>query len=221
MDFEEYERLKGVDEKRTWNAVYIAVIFHLILFFAQYNVFQAKAIEKKKKDIFEVKKYIPPKPPEKKQQQKKIQRTVFKPIPDPTPDEPEIDVEEIPEDYWEPEEDFDDFVDYDDEDVMPTAQVMNEFEVSQPPEAVSKPQPKYPEIARAARVSGRVIAQIVVGTDGRVQSVKILRGIKGNFETFFNNEAIRALKQWKYKPAIHNGMPVPVRINVTLIFTLN
>jgi len=220
MDLSQYEEGKKADERRVWKAVYIAVIFHVIVFLAQYNGFRAGPIKRVQEPVINIQIYEPPKPPEQKAPSK-IERTIFKPIPDPTPDQPELRVAEVPDDFWQAMEPADDLFDYDDQDIMPRPQVLDEYQVSQPPQAISQPQPVYPEIARAARVSGRVIARIVVGADGSVQNVTILRGIKGNFATFFNSEAIEALKRWRYQPAIHNGRPVPVRIIVTLIFTLS
>ncbi len=220
MDFEEYEKLKEVDEKRTWKAVYIAVIFHAVIFLAQWNVFQADSVIKDDKAIFDVKVYVPPPPPPEEPQVKR-QRTVFKPIPDPTPDKPKVDIVEIPDDYWEPSYDNDYFDEYDYGEIMPTAQIMQEYEVSEPPQRISGEDPRYPEIARAARVQGNVIAYITVGADGRVLDVQILRGIKGAFEEYFNNEVKRAAMNYRYKPAIHQGKPVPVRIQFTFTFKLN
>lgn len=220
MDFEEYEQLKKIDENRTWKAVYIAVIFHIVIFLAQWNVFQADSIVEDDRAVFDVKVYVPPPPPPEEPQVQR-RRTVFRPIPDPTPDKPKVDIVEIPDDYWEPSYDHDFFDDYDYGEIMPTAQIMQEYEVSEPPVRISGEDPRYPEIARAARVTGNVIATLTVGVDGSVIDVQILRGIRGAFEQYFNDEVMRAARRYKYKPAIHQGRPVPVRINVTFTFRLN
>lgn len=221
MDFEEYEQLKKVDEDRTWKAVYVAIIFHIIIFLAQWNVFQADAFMEDDQDVFEVQVYVPPPPPPEEPQVRR-QRTVFRPIPDPNPETPRVDHVEIPEDYWEPQyDDYGDWDDYDDFDIMPTAQVMQEFEVSQPPVRIAGQDPRYPEIARAARVQGVVIATLTVGVDGRVMDVQILRGIRGAFEDYFNQEVHRAAQTYRYEPAVHQGRPVPVRVQVTFTFRLN
>lgn len=220
MDFEEYEKLKKVDEDRTWKAVYIAVIFHVIIFLAQWNVFQADAFIEEDQDVFEVQVYVPPPPPPEEPQVRR-QRTVFRPIPDPNPEVPRVDYVEIPEDYYEPDYGRDDFWDdYDDWDIMPTAQVMAEYEVSEPPVLLSHTEPRYPEVARAARIQGNVIANVTVGIDGRVMDVQIIRGIRGAFEQQFNDAVLEAARTRVYQPAVHQGRPVPVRVVVTYTFRL-
>jgi protein TonB len=55
-----------------------------------------------------------------------------------------------------------------------------------------------------------VILEAVIGADGSVESVKILRSVK-----FLDNAALEAVKQWKYSPLILNGVPTP------FVLTLN
>jgi protein TonB len=81
------------------------------------------------------------------------------------------------------------------------------------PALVKRVEPTYPDVALMAKVSGMVILEAVVGADGSVESVKILRSIK-----FLDNAAIEAVKQWKYSPLILNGVPTPFVLTVTLNF---
>ena len=76
-------------------------------------------------------------------------------------------------------------------------------------------EPAYPEIARQARVSGTVILQVTVDEEGSVLEVKVLSG-----HPLLNDEAVRAVRQWKYSPTLLNGEPVPVTASVTVIFKL-
>lgn len=71
-----------------------------------------------------------------------------------------------------------------------------------------------PAAARQAGVFGMVIVEIVIGTDGTVQSAKVLRSIP-----MLDQAAIDAVKQWVYEPSLLNGVPVPVIITATLNFT--
>ena len=54
-----------------------------------------------------------------------------------------------------------------------------------------------------------------VDEEGNVADVKVLRG-----HPLLDDEARRALKQWKYSPTLLNGEPVPVTATVTVIFSL-
>ena len=86
----------------------------------------------------------------------------------------------------------------------------------EPPVLILKVQPEYPEIARQARKEGNVILQAVIGTDGHVESVSILRS-----EPLFDKAAMRAVSQWIYRPAKLNGLPVKVFFTVYVEFRLN
>jgi len=84
-----------------------------------------------------------------------------------------------------------------------------------PPERIKYVQPFYPEAAREAGVSGIVIAELVVGEDGKVTDVTILRSI-----ALLDEAALDAVRQWRYTPTLLNGRPVPVIITVTINFTM-
>ena len=71
-----------------------------------------------------------------------------------------------------------------------------------------------PGAARQAGVFGMVIVEIVIGTDGTVQSAKVLRSIP-----MLDQAAIDAVKQWVYEPTLLNGVPVPVIVTATVNFT--
>jgi len=88
-------------------------------------------------------------------------------------------------------------------------------EVKEPVE-ISRVKPQYPEAARKARMQGVVILEAIITKVGNVESVRILRGIN----PLLDNAAMRAVQQWKYKPATFNGRPVPVYLTVTVTFTL-
>jgi protein TonB len=83
------------------------------------------------------------------------------------------------------------------------------------PELLQRVEPVYPDIAVIAKVQGTVILEAVVATDGTVESVKVLRPVK-----FLDGAAIDAVKQWRYKPLILNGMPTPFVLTVTLTFSI-
>jgi periplasmic protein TonB len=83
------------------------------------------------------------------------------------------------------------------------------------PELLHRVEPIYPDIAVMAKVTGTVILEAVVATDGTVESVKVLRPVK-----FLEQASIDAVKQWRYKPLILNGVPTPFVLTVTLTFSI-
>lgn len=83
----------------------------------------------------------------------------------------------------------------------------------QAPALIHRVEPTYPEVAVLAHVSGVVILEAVVDTQGRVESLKVLRSIK-----FLDNAAITAVKQWRYSPLVLNGIPTPFVVSVSVSF---
>lgn len=80
---------------------------------------------------------------------------------------------------------------------------------------IKKVLPEYPTIAQRARVEGTVYLQVLVNEEGDISEVKVLQG-----HPLLVDEAVRAVKQWKYSPTLLNGEPVPVVSTVTVIFRL-
>jgi TonB family protein len=76
--------------------------------------------------------------------------------------------------------------------------------------------PVYPEAAKAARVTGIVIAELTIDEGGNVAAANILRSVAG-----LDQAALDAVKQWKYLPTTLNGQPVKTVATVTVNFTLD
>lgn len=83
------------------------------------------------------------------------------------------------------------------------------------PQKVREVAPVYPAIAQAARIEGVVILEAVIGADGRVSQVRLLRSIP-----LLDQAAIDAVRQWVFTPTLLNGEPVPVVMTVTVAFQL-
>ena len=75
--------------------------------------------------------------------------------------------------------------------------------------------PVYPEAAKAAGIEGVVILEIVIGEDGSVIEVQVVRSIPE-----LDQAAIDAVSQWQYEPTLLNGEPVEIEMTVTINFTL-
>jgi TonB family protein len=80
---------------------------------------------------------------------------------------------------------------------------------------VTQTSPEYPLAARQARVQGSVVISAVVGADGHIKSAKPVSG-----PPLLQNPAVAAVKQWVYKPATLNGIPVESETRIELNFTL-
>lgn len=75
---------------------------------------------------------------------------------------------------------------------------------------------RYPEMARRAGIEGRVYVQFIVNENGDVEEPRIIRGIGGGAD----EEALRAVKEAKFKPGVQRGQPVRVKYSLPVVFRL-
>jgi TonB family protein len=85
-----------------------------------------------------------------------------------------------------------------------------------PPKVLFKLEPDYSQEARALKVQGTVTLQIIVGEDGGVHDVKVLRGVGLGLE----QKAVEAIRQWRFAPGTKDGLPVNVIATVEMNFRL-
>ena len=74
----------------------------------------------------------------------------------------------------------------------------------------------YPAMARSARITGDVVLECVVGTDGHITDVKVKSG-----NPFLVKAAAEAAWKWIYEPTRLNGDPIEIVTLMTFHFTLN
>jgi len=84
------------------------------------------------------------------------------------------------------------------------------------PALLHRVEPIYPDIAQVAQLSGLVILEAVVGTDGCVESVKMLR----SRHQLLDKAAETALLQWRYSPLVLNDIPTSFVLTVTFNFSV-
>lgn len=85
-----------------------------------------------------------------------------------------------------------------------------------PPQAIYNPQPQYSEEARRAKMQGNVTVSCVVGADGLVHDAKVVRPAGYGMD----ENALEAVRQWRFEPAKKDGQPVPVQVNIEVSFRL-
>lgn len=86
------------------------------------------------------------------------------------------------------------------------------------PQLLREVKPNYTADAMRARVEGMVELEIVVMPDGTVGRVRVTRSLDGTFG--LDEEAIRAVRLWRFDPARQKGRPVAARVGVELSFRL-
>jgi TonB family protein len=84
------------------------------------------------------------------------------------------------------------------------------------PKVVFAPDPDYSEEARKAKYQGTVILWLIVDSSGRPQQIKVARTLGMGLD----QKAVDAVRQWKFEPAMKDGSPVAVQINVEVNFRL-
>ena len=77
-------------------------------------------------------------------------------------------------------------------------------------------QPSYPMLARQMKVQGAVILQALIGVDGGIQDLKVLSG-----PAILASAAQEAVRQWRFKPYLQNGVPVETEAKITVNFTIS
>ncbi|MGZ4859668.1 MAG: TonB family protein, partial [Candidatus Angelobacter sp.] len=82
------------------------------------------------------------------------------------------------------------------------------------PEAISKVDPAYPQDLMHDRVEGTVVLYAVIHADGSVGEVKVLEG----FDDRLNENARKALEQWRFRPGTKDGTPVDIEAVVRVPF---
>lgn len=78
------------------------------------------------------------------------------------------------------------------------------IDVDEEPTLIQQVKPAYPPLAYQNKIEGRVAVKILVDTDGKVLDIKIAQ----SSNEIFNEEAVAAVKQWSFKPAILNKKPI-------------
>ncbi|MCI0620616.1 MAG: energy transducer TonB [Acidobacteria bacterium] len=84
------------------------------------------------------------------------------------------------------------------------------------PSIVYRVEPTYSEEARKAKYQGVVVLSAIVRKDGTIEILKVIRGLGLGLD----ENAISALKQWKFRPGMKNGVPVDVALNIEVNFSL-
>jgi TonB family protein len=85
-----------------------------------------------------------------------------------------------------------------------------------PAEILSKPTPIYTEEARAKRIEGEVLLQVVLEASGKLRVLKIVHGLGHGLD----DAAVHAAEQIRFKPALQDGQPSDSTVVLHIIFQL-
>ncbi len=88
------------------------------------------------------------------------------------------------------------------------------------PVPIYEVEPEFTQEARAAKVGAVVVVALVVNQDGRPENVHVVRGELDDKRTDasilagLEGKALEAVQQYRFRPAMENGQPVPVSLNI-------
>jgi periplasmic protein TonB len=77
--------------------------------------------------------------------------------------------------------------------------------------------PTYPFEMRRAGITGEVVLQFIVDSNGDVRDPIVVRSSQREFEA----SALQAIVKWKFRPGRKGGRAVSTRMQIPLVFTLN
>jgi TonB family protein len=86
------------------------------------------------------------------------------------------------------------------------------------PVPVVTPHPAYTASAMRAKIQGAVRVRCVVRPDGVCADVSVVRSLDRTYG--LDDEAVRAIRDWRFRPALRAGTPVATRIDFEMRFAL-
>ena len=205
------------DDRRTLRlAMVLAIVVHAVLFAVNLPEFSSASAEVKQTQVFMTRpiRFKPQTPARQKTPRPNARRV---PIPDPTPNDPEPILRNLPS-----EQRIDLSLDSLLGDVPsppdpPRSAVPLQYHSSMVrPERIAGLQPRYTEVARRARLEGVVILRAVITRQGDVRDVKIVKPLGLGLD----EAAAETVRGWRFRPARLDGEPIDVIYSLTVKFNL-
>lgn len=85
----------------------------------------------------------------------------------------------------------------------------------EPPTPLRTQAPRYPAELRRDGITGMVSISVTIDEKGAVTSATVTKSTNPGFD----NAALEAVRQWKFKPAKKGGQPVAVTVVLPIRFT--
>ncbi len=77
-------------------------------------------------------------------------------------------------------------------------------------------EPEYPAEARMQHIQGVVVLDVQIGQDGAVHNIAVVEG-----NPVLAEAAVKAVRQWRYRPSAVDGRPVEMQTRITIRFKLH
>lgn len=102
--------------------------------------------------------------------------------------------------------------------LAPADFIFDSTDLDRAPEVIGRVNPDYPFNARERGIEGYVAVKVLVGKDGSVHQVNVL---KAKPSGVFDQSVRKAVANWRFRPGEVGGEPVTAWITTTLHFRLN
>jgi TonB family protein len=84
------------------------------------------------------------------------------------------------------------------------------------PQLIYKLEPAYTEAARTGKLQGTVLLYVEVQPDGTADAIRVVRSLDPGLD----EQAVAAVRRWKFRPGMKDGKPVPVAATIEVNFRL-
>jgi len=85
-----------------------------------------------------------------------------------------------------------------------------------PPTVLQRVEPKYTAEAARTGLSGTVVLQAIIKSDGTVDVLRVVRGLPAGL----TDSAIEAIKQWQFRPGQKDGQNADIALNIEVNFNI-
>jgi len=89
-------------------------------------------------------------------------------------------------------------------------------DLSVQPQPISQTEPIYPAELKRAKVDGEVVVEFVIRPDGTTERIRI----RSSSNVGFEENTIRAVRKWRFKPGERDGKPVKSRVFLRIPFSV-
>lgn len=86
------------------------------------------------------------------------------------------------------------------------------------PIPIKRAQPSYTADAMRRRLQGVVVLNCVVQTDGTCSDIRVVRSLDMVFG--LDQQAIASAREWRFRPGMRFGRPVPVQVTLEIAFSI-
>jgi TonB family protein len=86
------------------------------------------------------------------------------------------------------------------------------------PRVLKEVKPKYTADALQAKVQGMVLLELIVEPDGTISHPLVVRSLDQRYG--LDDEAVKAAQQWRFSPALKDGLPIRIAISMEMTFSI-